>query len=97
MRRRKVLSILDLAKFLGLTAERTSTDRILVFDVEGFEVGVLVSGTSGLEMWPDDEDAPQPDDLNEQVRKYTTGTHWAPGGRVLLLDIPSILRDAAVS
>ena len=97
VRRRKVLSIINLAQFLHLPNEPRPTDRLVVLDVEGLEVGIVVSATSGLEMWPDDEDAPQPSDLNAQVRKYTLGTHWAPGGRVLLLDIPAILRDAAVT
>lgn len=94
VRRRKVLGLLDVATFLGLPPSRKFA-RLLVLDVEGLEVGIAVDATSGLESWPDDPDAPL-SDLAPKLRKYAIGSHWAPGGRVVLLDFPSILQDAAV-
>ena len=96
VRRRKVLGLLDLAAFLGLTRTRKqSASRLLVLDVDQLEVGVVVDATAGLEEWPDDADA-HVEDLGHVVRKYALGAHWAPGGRVVLLDFRAILQDAAI-
>lgn len=96
VQRRHVLSIVDLAVFLGLRKTVTEAPRLVVFDVQGIQAGVVVSGITALEVWPEDDESPPIDDLDDRIRRFVISARWAPGGRVLLLDIPELLRAAAV-
>lgn len=96
VRRRQVLSVLDLAAFFGLGAAEGADRRLLVFESDDLEVGTVVSSVSGLEVWPDDGESPKLDDIDERILPFVAASRWAPGGRVLLLSVPDLLRAAAV-
>lgn len=96
VRRRSVLSMLDLANFLGIEHRDAPTDRLIVFNVDGIEAGAMVSQIKGLEVWPEDAEPPSLGLLDNEITRFIVASRWAPGGRVLLLDITEILRNAAV-
>lgn len=97
LRRRQVLSIVDLATFLRIeTRHAPCPSRLLVVDADGITAGVLVSAVTGLEVWPDEDEGLSLDDLGPQIRPFVLSARWAPGGRVLLLDLPELIRAAAV-
>ena len=96
VRRRHVLSVLDLAVFFGLQHRQSASDRLIVFSVDGLEAGIVVSNIAGPEVWPEDADPVEEGDYDDLIRPYVIGARWAPGGRVLLLDIPELLHAAAV-
>ncbi len=95
VRRRHVLSVVDLGAFVGLT-DSTHPDRLLVLHADGIDAGLLVRNVAGPEVWSEDAEAPDLTDVGDRLRHYVVAARWAPGGRVLLVDLPEILRDAAV-
>jgi chemotaxis signal transduction protein len=96
VRRRQVLSVLDLSNFFGLAPSSGEDQRLLVFEADGLEAGAIVDSILGLEVWPEDEESPGLDDIDERIRPFVDASRWAPGGRVLLLNVPDLLREASV-
>lgn len=98
VRRRHVLTVIDLSTFLDLPPRRRrSRSRLLIFDVGGLEAGALVDSVTGLELWPDDSESQRlMNEVSPRIRPFTIGARWAPGGVVILLDAAELIRSAAV-
>ncbi len=95
VRRQSVVTVIDLAGFLGLASIEAT--RIVELRVKDLDVAVEVDRVRGIDIWPTDEESTKLlDGLHTRVREFAIGARWAPGGVVVLLDIPRILEHAAV-
>ena len=98
MMRRSVVSIVDLARFFGIghTKIDVVNGRLIVVTIDDITAALAVVGDVELEVWDDDSATSMPRDVEMSLLPYVSAARWAPGGRILLLDVPHIIRTAAV-
>ena len=104
--RRQVVGVLSLRLFLGLTDREEERDdpsttrasRTLVIETTHHTVGVPVDEVMGLHQWPQAaiHRSSLPENLRPTTRRYAQGTWEMNGSVVLLLNMESLLDDAAV-
>jgi chemotaxis signal transduction protein len=96
MRRRRAISVIDLARFLGLDSS-DRPGRFLVTTVGDLTAALVVDEVTGLELWPEDSESDKLlEDVDPMAREYARGARWAPGGVVVLLDVQRLLESASV-
>jgi purine-binding chemotaxis protein CheW len=98
MYRRRVVSVVDLARFLGLeSAVSIDQGRLLVTMADDLHAALRVDSVSGIEPWPEDSESEKlSQDVDPKIREYAAGARWAPGGVVVLLDVDRLLQSASV-
>jgi len=97
--RRQVVGVLDLLGWLEMTAHQDSSiERLVIVEHGDFVVGLRTDQTTRIEEWSREQlSGVLPPTLPPRVRTYTRATREHEVGRAtILLDIKSILDDAAV-
>ncbi len=96
----EILPILDLSRLLDLSGE-TTTDplyqRTLVVRTRRFVVGMRVDRARGLSATPASKIRPPSVLMGERLRRFTNGEIEEEDGVIGVLDVPALLRAAAVT
>lgn len=90
-----LLPVLDLAPLLGLAAEPWASPLpVHVTAAGGTTAGIAIDEVAGFEPWPAAEPLPLDDGEPATLRSVARGSLPFRGGRVICLDLPSVLRLA---
>lgn len=89
------LPVIDPAPLLGLAAEPWAPPRLVhVTAGDGMTAGLAIDEVAGFEPWPAAEPLPLDPGEPDALRSVTRGSLPFRGGRVLVLDLPAVLRLA---
>ncbi len=89
-RRGEIVMLVNLARLLGLATHGIADlTRVVVIGPTGHEIGILVESVEGITELPADQVAP-----SLQEGRYVEGV---AGGSLVLLNVPAVLSDPALS
>jgi purine-binding chemotaxis protein CheW len=91
--RGEILSVVDLARFLGLTDVPTCTGRLLSCRAGGMEAGFLVERVRDIRELASASIRPPAGRVPGRVARYLAGVHVGDGRLTLLLDLPRLLQS----
>lgn len=98
--RRQVLGVLSLAQWLDPAEgqKQPGSSRIIIVEVGPYTVGLEADALSGMQQWPVEvlERDEIPPTINSRIRRYALGLRLEREQVAILLDVPRLLRDAAV-
>jgi chemotaxis signal transduction protein len=90
----EIVSVVDLAAFLGLGAARPSREtRLLACRHGGMEVGLMVERVRDIRELPDAAIRPPAGQLRGRVGRYLAGVFTGDGRLTLVLDVPGLLQS----
>ena len=90
----EIISVVDVAAFLGLGASRPSREaRLLACRASGMEIGLMVERVRDIRELPDAAIRPPASQLPGRSGRYLAGIHAGDGRLTLVLDVPGLLQS----